>query len=422
MSEYLGTATILYVEDDTLTNEAYTRVLTRYSKELYVAYNGEEGLALYKKHNPDIVISDIRMPKMDGLEMVRLIREMNNEQVIIFTSAYNDSEYTLKALDLNVNAYILKPVDKRVLKQKIDTFSKNIALVKENTIQKNILNAIMDNQSTMTFLTDCKSIIYSSNSFLDFYNFKNNSEFFTIYNDFFSAFIPHEDYLHAQNIENFLKVFRELDKSKRVVLLMGKDFTPKAFQIDIKPLYIDNKEVYLFSLTDITDLREQQIKIEHKAYYDNLTAIYNRNKLEEFFQAEMIRAKRYKRNLSLAILDIDHFKKVNDTYGHLAGDEVLIALAQRVSKKSRETDIFARWGGEEFVLLMPETSTQEAMEMCEHLRHEITLLNHPTVGKISCSFGISQVNEDDTKESVFKRCDDALYKAKNNGRNRVEIA
>ncbi len=421
MGKYLGTATILYVEDDALTNEAYTKVLTRYAKELFVAHNGEEGLELYKKYQPDIVISDIRMPVMDGLEMVKRIREINYEQVVIFTSAYNDSDYTLKALDLNVNAYLLKPVDKRILKLKINGFSKNIALVKENEIQKNILNAILDNQSSMTFLTDCHSIIYSSNSFLDFYNFKTNDDFFAIYNDFFSAFIPHCDYLHAESIEEFLQAFEEFERSKRVVLLMGKDFIPKAFQIDIKELMIDKQKVYLFSLTDITELREKQIKIEHKAYFDNLTAIYNRNKFEEFFQTELIRAKRYSRDLSLVILDIDFFKKVNDTYGHLAGDDILKALVQKVTKQIRETDIFARWGGEEFVLLMPETNKEEAFEVCESLRKEIAFLEHPTVGNITCSFGISQLLKADTKESIFKRCDDALYKAKHSGRNRVEI-
>lgn len=422
MGDYLKEATILYVEDDSLTNEAYTRVLQRYAKELYVATNGKEGLELYKEHKPDIVISDIRMPQMDGLAMAKEIRAINEKQIIMFTSAYSDAQYALKALELNVNAYLLKPVDKRILKEKINEFSQSIVLAKENAIQKNILNAVLDNQSSMTFLTDCQSIIYSSNSFLEFYNFKDKDAFFTIYSDFFSAFIPHEEYLHAENIKDFLKTFNAYEESKRVVLLMGKDFIPKAFQIDIKELTIDNKDVYLFSLTDITALREKQIKIEHKAYYDNLTKVYNRNKLEEIFHLELVRAKRYNRDFSIVILDIDRFKAVNDTYGHLVGDEILIALADRLSNEVRETDIFARWGGEEFVILLPETNREVAFEVSEGLRKEVEQIHHEQVGHISCSFGVTQLNEDDDIESVFKRCDDALYRAKNNGRNRVEIA
>ena len=119
------------------------------------------------------------------------------------------------------------------------------------------------------------------------------------------------------------------------------------------------------------------------------------------------------------MFDIDHFKDFNDTYGHLIGDEVLIMLAENIDKHVRNTDTFARWGGEEFVILFPETTTEEAKIVCEKLRISIEHLSHKTAGGITASFGITQYIENDTIKTMFKRCDDALYEAKENGRNMV---
>ncbi|MEA2018001.1 MAG: GGDEF domain-containing protein, partial [Campylobacterota bacterium] len=121
------------------------------------------------------------------------------------------------------------------------------------------------------------------------------------------------------------------------------------------------------------------------------------------------------------IIDIDKFKNFNDTYGHLIGDEVLITMAQTVKTHVRETDTFARWGGEEFVILFKNTSIKNAKIVSEYIKDRIEENEHKIAGKITASFGLTQYKENDTIETIFKRCDDALYVAKENGRNRVEI-
>ncbi|MEA3553943.1 MAG: GGDEF domain-containing protein, partial [Campylobacterota bacterium] len=156
-------------------------------------------------------------------------------------------------------------------------------------------------------------------------------------------------------------------------------------------------------------------------YIDGLTQVYNRNKFDELFELEIKNTKRYKTPLCVAIIDIDKFKNFNDTYGHLIGDEVLITMAQTVKTHVRETDTFARWGGEEFVILLKNTNVKNAKIVSEHIKDRIEENNHKTAGKITASFGLTQYIENDTIESIFKRCDDALYIAKENGRNRVEI-
>ena len=120
-------------------------------------------------------------------------------------------------------------------------------------------------------------------------------------------------------------------------------------------------------------------------------------------------------------MDIDHFKLINDTYGHLTGDTVLKEFTNFCKNNIRKTDTFARWGGEEFVILMSETNIKEAKEMCEKLRIGIENLKIDDLPNITASFGLTQMLSNDTQENFFKRADKALYVAKNSGRNRVEI-
>lgn len=152
-----------------------------------------------------------------------------------------------------------------------------------------------------------------------------------------------------------------------------------------------------------------------KAYYDALTGIHNRRGLYERIKDKILNP-----NYCLAILDIDKFKLVNDTYGHDVGDEILKELANSVSKKIRQNDIFARWGGEEFILLLKTKDLQVAENIAEKLRIDISKTEFPTVKHITASFGISSFkNSEQSFEEVFKNADKALYQAKENGRNRV---
>ena len=120
------------------------------------------------------------------------------------------------------------------------------------------------------------------------------------------------------------------------------------------------------------------------------------------------------------MLDIDKFKNFNDTYGHQKGDEILKDLSKIISKNTRQTDTFARWGGEEFVKILPNASLQDAKAVAEGLRKIIQEYTFSDDLKVTCSFGVSEFRDDDTKESVMKRADEALYIAKENGRNKVE--
>ncbi len=136
----------------------------------------------------------------------------------------------------------------------------------------------------------------------------------------------------------------------------------------------------------------------------------------------MARAQRYNSPLALVIFDVDHFKQVNDVHGHQAGDAVLVGISRYVSGQVRTTDLLARWGGEEFVLLAPGSDGATARQAAEKLKALLSETSFGEVGKITCSFGVAEFSAGDTAETLIARADGALYRAKINGRNRVELA
>jgi diguanylate cyclase (GGDEF)-like protein len=164
-----------------------------------------------------------------------------------------------------------------------------------------------------------------------------------------------------------------------------------------------------------------------QAIRDPLTDLYNRRYLDDSLQREIYRANRYSHPISLLMLDIDHFKRVNDTYGHNAGDEVLKAIALLLQKYSRKSDIACRFGGEEFMLILPETTLQTAFQRAEELREAVTTLNVVSEGKtienLSLSLGVATYPQHGASlKEIISAVDQALYKAKSSGRNRVAIA
>lgn len=161
-------------------------------------------------------------------------------------------------------------------------------------------------------------------------------------------------------------------------------------------------------------------KLRLMAIYDNLTGIYNRHMFLEVFEKELANQSRYDRELSLIMFDIDHFKRINDTYGHGVGDQVLSKLAVLVGDNLRKSDTFARWGGEEFLILLTETDRDSAKSVAESLRSRIESHRYDRIQGITCSFGVTEVREGDSSTNeIIDRADKLLYRAKGEGRNRV---
>ncbi len=162
-------------------------------------------------------------------------------------------------------------------------------------------------------------------------------------------------------------------------------------------------------------------EVQLLATTDQLTGVYNRHKITEIFQQETARSERYETALSSVMMDIDFFKKINDTYGHQRGDDVLRSVATIAVETIRETDYFARVGGEEFVLLLPNTTLEQAVVCAEKVRAALESRHFEEIGALTASLGVSQWRVGDTIDSFSARADHALYAAKEAGRNRVAV-
>ena len=260
---------------------------------------------------------------------------------------------------------------------------------------------------------DGNRIIVTNDNFLSFFNYKSLEEFIKHNSNICNLFVQHKDYFSLAVIDDNILWTDYIYKNKNLTLvsILDKDGKPAVFEITINKLQ-EYENHYVVVFTDITAIQNEKKLLEEMAYIDHLTKIYNRQMFDQLYIKELENKKRYSDALSLIMLDIDHFKSVNDTYGHDVGDEVLITLTKLIAKHLRTNDVFARWGGEEFMILLPRTNIDVAYNKAQELRHLIEQYRDNTIPNITISLGVTKVLDTDKKQSCFKRVDKALYQAK----------
>lgn len=225
-------------------------------------------------------------------------------------------------------------------------------------------------------------------------------------------------------------------EQERIVESIRETFSRGSTLVESKLLTVEGETPYLFNGLrikidgqhyllgvglDITRQKRLEAALEHEASTDPLTGVANRQRFDSELERALARYNRYGSPLALAIIDLDHFKRVNDVYGHDIGDRVLVELTERLAGEIREPDFLARWGGEEFVVLLQETGASDAYSMAERLRRRVAAEPFPDVGPITVSAGLASVRAGDNAGTLLKRADDALYEAKRNGRNQVVV-
>ena len=374
---YVKNLTCLYVEDDDFIKESFSFMLKRYFKELFIAQNGAIGLELFKEKNPDIIISDIRMPVMDGIEMVSKIKELDPNAYVIFITAFSDVEYLKAAIDLGVEGYITKPVDRKALIKKLNFLAKVIKNERSTQELLTILQILFDKQLDA-------SVLYEGNE-----PKLMNRKF-------------HEIFHESLSLEELISKFNiDINKERQVIHLEeGRSYEVRIVKVPQKYTII--------SFNDITDY-------EKEIFLDKLTGVYNRKYLD------IIELKN--KNICMILGDIDFFKKVNDTYGHIMGDKILANFANVLRKNLRKNDVIIRMGGEEFLVILNEVNDKElTKKIADSLREEIEKSEVEGV-KITASFGVccgKVINEEDFKK-LYENADKVLYEAKENGRNQVRV-
>ena len=376
------------------------------------------------------------MPRLSGLKFIKNIREIDTTTPIFVMSAHSESDKIISTINLGINGYFIKPIDfeqlintiekvmeTKLLRKKLEEFNHNlIAQLKEQTYK---LHSIIDSQENMIVVTNGVRIHTANQKFLDFIGFEDIEDHYFTLLDLFRRFdSDNDDFFYFYNVEDADACLNEIIHYSNDIYIKITDENKivNIFKLQISD-YDFNGKNYCLSFTDITHIKKQSDAFQYKANHDQLTGILNRHYFNDMLKNEIQRAIRYKHSFTLVMFDIDHFKMINDTYGHDVGDEVLINLTNTIQRNIRTTDIFVRWGGEEFMLFLPETDIKKAKAKIEILQKTIkeTQLTEKIDKPITLSYGLTGLLFNDTKTTLLKRVDIALYNAKTNGRDRLEI-
>ncbi|MDC0932453.1 diguanylate cyclase [Arcobacteraceae bacterium] len=389
---------------------------------LIFAKNGNEAINILLKESIDMILLDAMIDDTDGYETAKLIKSNSviNHIPMIFLIENKTHNTIENAFKYGVD-YLLKPFDKDVLFTRIKSQFEVLELHNKLEDQISFNQSVLNAQKNMILIHDDNGLINANQSFYSFFCVHNTEEFISTYGSLVSQFMEYENYFSLSDLNNTVPWLSELSSKENtpysILLLNHNTFQPETFVIDVNP--IGNLDKFVITLTNITSIITQSKRYEMKATYDVLTNIYNRNKFNDCIDEQYKLFARYGGELSFAIFDIDFFKQVNDVHGHVVGDETLITFAQTIENNIRNTDVFARWGGEEFTLLLPCTKLEDATFVTNNLRKIIEKLNFKTIGQKTCSIGLTQFKKGDTVDSVLLRADEALYEAKETGRNKV---
>ncbi|MBF0428459.1 MAG: diguanylate cyclase [Magnetococcales bacterium] len=425
-NDFLKTLTILHVEDDPDIHIRLNYFLKRHVKTLLTAMDGEEGLKMFQQQQPDIIITDILMPTMDGLTMTKAIRDLDMDIPIIVTTAYNDEEFFLRSIDLGIDRYVLKPTDPKILFRALTHCAGTLWRRREKEQANRYVRFILDIQPNLLLVVDNGQLEYINQAFLNFLGFESLEAFLNSEVQLENLILTRDGTplsVQGDPDGSWLMSLLATAGEHRVVYLRATDKKQvQAIPFAVTFNSLPELKKHLFSFSDITHLEQEKLQLEEQAFTDSLTGTCNRARLQGVLNTELRRAHRHEMPLSIIMCDIDHFKRVNDVYGHQAGDDVLRQVATLMAANIRAEDILARWGGEEFMIVSPLNDLENMRLVAEKLRSIIASTPFPAVGQLTCSFGVAQRKPDDTIRDLTERADKALYAAKTGGRNRVEFA
>jgi two-component system cell cycle response regulator len=487
----------ILLADDSPTQAAFMKLgLRNRGYEVVVARDGIEAVEIAYRENPDLLVSDIIMPRLNGYQVCRLLKDdqgMRTMPIVLLTSldARADVFWGMKS---GADLYLTKVPDVGSLVEEVDRFVREqglksqeraaarVALGEAQATSEDIIGRVIqlldknlfestvlsDMNDLVNVLEDYKKIMFSVLEILsrvidfdlgiilllederrEYFIFRNSaiSDAFVyearglmddhLRNEGRIERFPEEILLENRN-SSTLNIGEGVDASGAISSHQLRLLTSKGHPcgsiglFSRKPSTFNEKNLTTFGII----VRQANIVIDYARLYernkqlsitDGLTSLYNHRYFQEALKREFARSARHKSDLTLVILDIDFFKKINDTHGHQQGDVILTELARILKRAVRALDLVSRYGGEEFTILMPDASLNDAMRVAERLRRSVE--NHEFATrdqtmKVTVSMGVASVPHPlvCNPAQLINAADQALYAAKRNGRNRVEEA
>jgi len=369
----------------------------------------QAGLKHLSNGSADIVLLDLDLPDSKGLDTFIKVHTKEAAVPIVVLTGLDDEKIGLEAVQKGAQDFLVKgQVDGNLLVRAMRY------AIERKQAEEELRRSEEKNRSLLIAIPDIMFRLDKEGVFLEFITAKN----FPLWMDA-SEFVGKnvQDALDKKISRRFMKCLKQASKTGNTQILQYQlSVGGKTHHYEARFVATWGEEV-LAIVRDFTDQRQAEMMAET----DPLTNIYNRRKFSRLLDQEIQRVKRYDRSLSIALLDIDHFKRVNDTYGHDTGDYVLRRITELIKENIRITDILARYGGEEFVIIIPETDVKGASRQIDRMRKAIEKNSFSGVGNLTISAGITHYMRGDSCKSMITRADKALYLAKEEGRNRVRV-
>ncbi len=449
-------ARILIVDDIEANRRLLQAKLEAQYHTVMTASNGFDAITIARESQPEIILLDVMMPGMDGYEVCRQLKRdpVTSHIPVVMVTALNDTEDRVKGLDAGAEDFLTKPIDDFMLNSRVG------ALMRYNTVaselrqrEQNGLRAgavegvpheLLDKPATVfvvddnprtsariaTMLRDAGNLVSTLLEAGDLGKIGKERVDVLLLSLMTAKFDPLKlcAQFKSNELTRAISILLIVDPDERVRALKGLEVG--ASDVIFTP--VDRQELVARIRTQarrtryIDILRQRVDRGLELSVIDQLTGLHNRRYMTNQLQPLMQRAVIGGRPLSLMLTDIDHFKAVNDNYGHVTGDEVLQELAIRLRENVRPTDLVCRTGGEEFAVIMPDTPGDLAAAAAERIRQSVASTSFVVAGgrillNVTISAGVASLSgPEDTIADLFKRADDALYAAKSAGRNRVE--
>jgi diguanylate cyclase (GGDEF)-like protein/PAS domain S-box-containing protein len=407
--------TLLLVDDEEAVLHSLVRLFRNHGYQLLTAGSGAEALRLLENNEVQVILSDQRMPEMTGVEMLTVVRERYPEIIRMVLSGYSDISAISDAVNKgNIYKFLFKPWDNELLLENIrDAFERFDLSLKGEQFSR-----IYENTVEGIIITDQNTVIQAV-----------NPAFSSI-----TGYAPHEvigkkpallkSGSHDQAFyQGMWATLGEQGKWTGEIWNKRKngEIYPEWLNITVVRDAQGRVSQYVALFSDITQHKRSEELLRHQAYHDALTNLPNRLLFGENLELALSQAQRANHGVAVMLMDLDHFKYVNDTFGHDYGDRLLVMVAQRLRSVIRKGDTLARMGGDEFTLLLPALrEPAEAARVAEKIFKE---LSTPfTIEKndftVTASIGVSAYPQDgDSPETLLKNADSAMYQAKEEGRN-----